>query len=358
MRLSGINGYLVDYAKPADQEVHKRSLARVKLPVQWNMQDIKKKIEALPVQLKGKTQGAIPSYNGYVLRVMKDAEADVMRIINPEEAATLGPALGMVSTSMWAIKGVPSYLDKAQIIQAMADKDHGWSGWTVRPIKTLTTDRRPTCFWMVEAATEPPVRSMLMDETVLIDIVEYKQRPPTRNPAASVWFNLKIPSRSQIRPEQNHDILAGEDRSTPSNMDVDSQGARTRGKEHSHEKAEHEPKADGSEEHKKEDVIMQPTAHQRTKRKNEGGAQEANHEESPLIQRLTKQLEEEKENSRRLQETLATMQVTLKSLQESQTSMAASLAAAQAENREAREQNNALIAKLMAGPSANSAGAN
>ena len=134
LKVSGQQGIIIDINHKPREKVQEIDFARIKM--QSKIADILKKVESFPPRLRTETRGVIPSYWGYNVRVTKQHEADIMKLRNPQEAAELGLALGMIASSEWVVKGIPSYASKAQIRTTLAQSASGWPGWTVRPRKT------------------------------------------------------------------------------------------------------------------------------------------------------------------------------------------------------------------------------
>ena len=150
------------------------------MPNDLKINDIIKKVEELPPQLRKETRGIIPSFWGDNVRVTKSFEKDIMRILNPQEAEDVGLALGMQVASEWVVRGIPSYATKAQIIKTLAQSSNGWPGWTVRPKKTLTSSsaRRGQSTWILEAANDPPLRAITLNNAVItIEMFMEKSNP-------------------------------------------------------------------------------------------------------------------------------------------------------------------------------------
>ena len=226
LKTSGKSGIIVDLTSRESDEAY--NFARIRMPSDLKMPDVIKKIEALPQNLRKETRGIIPSYWGYSVRVTRQAESEVTRILNPQEAEDLGPALGMTASSEWVVKGIPSYATKPQIIKTLAQAGNGWPGWTVRPRKTLSKQRGGSgkSTWLLEAANDPPLRAITLNNAV-ISIEMYIERP---NPALK---KILAPTRSLQReakdPENAHqksffedDISDEEDEGQEENkMEVD-----------------------------------------------------------------------------------------------------------------------------------------
>ena len=91
-------------------------------------------------------------------------------------------------------------------------------------------------------------------DVYLIDIVEYQQKPPVQNAATSVWYNLRVPNRTQEREDQGYE----EDdklESDKEKMEVDQEAENmcTRGYHRGHPRSwaeQHEQEVASQAEHK------------------------------------------------------------------------------------------------------------
>ena len=101
MSLSGREGLIIDKQSPRAgvETQQKDALAKVRLPLGLNLQDILGRIDALAPELRKATKGLVPTFKGYALRVEKHAEALITAAMNPKEAEILGPAMGLASAS-------------------------------------------------------------------------------------------------------------------------------------------------------------------------------------------------------------------------------------------------------------------
>ena len=102
----------------------------------------------------------------------KKAEAEITMHINPEEAETHAPAMGWKTNSACVIRGVPSNATGGMFIKTLARANPTWLGWTVTPRKCLTGQTSMQAMWLVDAAVEPPVRTIERSDHI-IDIEPY-----------------------------------------------------------------------------------------------------------------------------------------------------------------------------------------
>ncbi len=137
---SGRHGIIIDVtSRGRDQDLEE--LAKVKLPVEWDMAESLAKIDALPAHLKKATRGIIPGARGYTLRTTKEAEADIISNLTPDVADKLGPALRLRPTSEWIVRSIPRSATKEGIILALNSPTSRWRGLTVRPNKIVGQPR-------------------------------------------------------------------------------------------------------------------------------------------------------------------------------------------------------------------------
>ena len=123
--------------------------------------------------------------------------------MNPKEAEILGPAMGLTSKSQWVIKGVPHYATKSQIIHTLSQASvGGWPGWTIRPVKTLTTTRSGTVAWKIDAEAEPPMKTITLNN-YLITIEAYNEKPSAAKGGG-------LPPLRIVPKSYQHEISPGE----------------------------------------------------------------------------------------------------------------------------------------------------
>ncbi len=194
---SGRHGIIVDKAR-RDGDKGDQEFARVKLPSDWTAADANAKVDELPPQLKKSTRGIVPTYRGYALRTTKDKEAEIIRALLPETAVELGPALGLQTSSTWILRGVPRDANREQIIRALSVPSTTWPGWTVRPRRTLGQPRHGKVNWVVDAASEPPSRSITFNGTDCIAIDRYIENNKTP-PKAAPWFKDHKPEPEIVK---------------------------------------------------------------------------------------------------------------------------------------------------------------
>ena len=172
LALSGKEGLIIDIPRKRVGEEEEGDLAnehaRIRMPPELSAQDVLKRIEALTPALRRSCRGIIPTYKGYAVRVIKQSEAEVTRILSPGEAEIQGPSLGMEINSSWVVRGIPNHVTKSQITAAFAQQNgEGWPGWLIRPRKTLHTDKVGTTAWLVDAASELPLRAMAINRSFM-----------------------------------------------------------------------------------------------------------------------------------------------------------------------------------------------
>jgi hypothetical protein len=194
---SGRHGIIVDRVRK-DGDGMDQDFARVKLPSDWTAADANAKVDELPLHLKKATRGIVPTYRGYALRTTKDKEAEIVGTLLPETAAELGPALGLKTSSAWILRGVPKDASKEQLIRALYAPSMSWSGWTVRPRKTLGLPRFGKVNWVVDAAAEPPARSITFNDTDCIAIDRFIENSKTP-PKAAPWYRDNKPEPEIVK---------------------------------------------------------------------------------------------------------------------------------------------------------------
>ena len=175
---SGCNGAIYDLPRAA--EIEKYNYAKVKLPCDLTMQQAIAKVDELGTEVKKYTTGIVPTYKGYAVRTLKAKEAEVTNALAFELAAELGQALGMEATSKWKFRGLPNYISKGVLHAACARCTSEWPGWIIKPIKTLPTlrnERRDKVDWLVEAASNPPMKTITINSKNIACIEEYFDRP-------------------------------------------------------------------------------------------------------------------------------------------------------------------------------------
>ena len=92
--ISGKHGLIIDLARRDVKEKHEQECASMRLPEEWSIKEVLEKCKELPKQAKDVSRGIVPTRRGFAERGGKDAEGDITALINPNEAARLGPALG------------------------------------------------------------------------------------------------------------------------------------------------------------------------------------------------------------------------------------------------------------------------
>ena len=197
------------------------------MPNDHGMRQILEKIKTLPQSQRKMIRGVVPNYKGYDVRVPKTAEVEMTKALAPERAEELGAALGMAATGKWEIQGIPSHATKARIHQVLAQQVGKWTGWATRPLKTTGPPRNGKISWLVEAASAPPTRSLLVHGRDLIYISKHEEpikmtkklnpwyRVQPDGPSPSVWAN-KAPE--YMRMDADDDINQEQEKA----MEVDS----------------------------------------------------------------------------------------------------------------------------------------
>ena len=200
LSLSGKRGIIVDFAEREDKQKFDEEYVNIWLPQDWDMKKVLQKIEELPQQVKSVTRGIVPTKKGYALRTQRQHEAEITLHVNPTHAEKLGPALGASMKTSWVIKGVPSYADNGKIIKTLAQACNQWPGWVVRPKRPLTSTRGKYTTWLVEAAGQPPMETVLLNRQ-LISIEKYAEKQ-TQGAKTNTWFRIKATPRHEIVPGQ------------------------------------------------------------------------------------------------------------------------------------------------------------
>ena len=113
-------------------------------------------------------------------------EVGTTNALSPELAAELGQALGMKANSTWKVSGIPTYVSKGSLHQAFARQAYGWTGWIVRPVKTLSAPKNGKVDWIVEAASNPPKQTFTINSRDVVCIEEHFALASKR---ASAWFS-------------------------------------------------------------------------------------------------------------------------------------------------------------------------
>ncbi len=187
MARSGRHGLVVDRMDRGKDAIAE-DYAKIKLPIEWTAADAFEKIDALPSSTKKALRGLVPTYKGYALRVLKEAEAAVVREILPELAEQMGPALGIRTTSTWIIRGLPRHSTREAIIKTFAAVNAAWEGWTVVPRKQQGQPRNGRVDWLVDAAADPPRKSLTLNhDCIYVDRYFEAQRIPAK---AAPWYKL------------------------------------------------------------------------------------------------------------------------------------------------------------------------
>ena len=217
----------------------------------------------------------------------------------------------------WVIKGVPSYADDGMIIKTLAQSCNQWPGWVVRPERPLTSTRGKYTTWLVEAAGQPPMETVLLNKQ-LISIEKYAEKP-TQGARANAWFKITATPRHEIAPgqiDQEEYMDASDDISVDDNET---------------QKPDTKTKLSHTEEEKKDgrDILMQEEPEQEesspsAKRRNNvtGGPsksqpmEEKQPEENATVAFLKKMLEQKDEQMRGMQATIEALNERLGKMQE------------------------------------------
>ena len=101
----------------------------------------------------------------------------------------MDPALGLNTTSTWVLKGVPSRFDKQDVISIFANPRTGWTGWIVKPKRIISARGSTAATWIVDAAQEPPLRTVMVNQKLIL-IEKYIEKRLTSRMAP--WFNMKL----------------------------------------------------------------------------------------------------------------------------------------------------------------------
>ena len=213
---SGTHGAIIDLPGAAEMDTYK--YAKVKMPNEMTMNQVLEKVKALPQALKSQARGIVPTYKGYAVRVPQALEKEMTQILSPELASELGQALGMKATSAWKVHGIPRHVTKLQIHEVLARTANPWTGWIVKPIKTLSPSRNGKVTWLVEAASEPPRKTITINSEDVVCIERHFDKAKVSHRIAP-WFNT--PKQAEDVPKSLWDLL--EDKKEPQvyNMDVD-----------------------------------------------------------------------------------------------------------------------------------------
>ena len=214
---SGTHGAIIDL--PGAEEMSTFNYAKVKMPNDMTMSQVLEKVKALPPALRSQARGVVPTYKGYAVRVPQALEKEMTQNLSPELATELGQALGMKTSSAWKVHGIPRHVTKAQIHEVLARRTNTWAGWIVKPIKTLSSARNGKVTWLVEAASEPPKKTVTVNSEDVVCIEQHFDKTKVSHRIAP-WFNT--PKQTEDTPKSLWDPPAEEKKETPVyNMDVD-----------------------------------------------------------------------------------------------------------------------------------------
>ncbi len=191
---SGRKGLIIDRAGRAGPDAPQ--LAKIRLPSEWTMADALAKVDKLPMEIRKRTCGIVPTPKGYILRACKDAEAELTRNLNPDRAAELGNSLGLNPNSMWRISNIPRAASKADIIRTFAASGPTWAGWKLIPTRTIGQPMRGRTSWIVEAEVEPPAREAYI-QGVPVTIDRHLEQKKVSSRAAP-WMKLKAEDADEV----------------------------------------------------------------------------------------------------------------------------------------------------------------
>ncbi len=123
-------------------------------------------------------------------------EAELVKHVTPEVAVQLGLALGLRTNSSWILRNVPARATKESIIRALSRPMERWRGWTVIPRRTIGQQRNGKIDWIVDAAQDPPTRSLTVNRDCLM-IERYLEQQKTP-PKAAPWFKPRQEEMKQM----------------------------------------------------------------------------------------------------------------------------------------------------------------
>ena len=191
---SGDCGTIIDM--PGAEENKKFDYVKVKFPPNHTMRQALDKIQALPPALKAQTKGIVPTFKGYAVRVPRTAEAEITAALDPELAGVMHRALGMQHPKKWKLTGIPRHVSPGRVHSTLATQNAEWSGWIVRPIKTLGNPRDGKCDWLVEATQDPPKNILIVSQKDIVVIEKYEdmQKVPSR---LRGWEKIFVDKSSQ-----------------------------------------------------------------------------------------------------------------------------------------------------------------
>ncbi len=190
---SGEYGVLYEFADRG----RNNSWKKINLPLDWDLNDVITSIAALPVDVRPKVRGFVPTARGYAVRVNPDDEALVTTVLLPELAEQLGPSLGLRPNSAWLLKNLPRRINKQGLIQMLSTENGRWRPWHVLP-RYVVSDRNPRySAWVVDAEGPPPLRAIRARDT-FVTIERYVDEKKL-SPSMRVW--AKPVSQWDRRPE-------------------------------------------------------------------------------------------------------------------------------------------------------------
>ncbi len=203
---SGRRGMVIDRAARAAD--HAPRLAKVRLPTEWTIADAIAKLDKVSPELRKAARGFVPSARGYILRTLKHAEPDFVRLFTPELAQDLGDSLGMTPNSTWKITGVPARATKAMIIKTFATVSSAWPGWKVMPLRPVGQPTRGKANWILEAEADPPKRDVIIDKACIA--IDRHIEPKRISARAAPWFRIKPAEASKDDAQTTRSIWAEE----------------------------------------------------------------------------------------------------------------------------------------------------
>ena len=133
-------------------------------PAGLHLNEALSKLDTLDPKIRNSHFGVVPTANGLALRVSPDALAKATAHINPDHAATLGPALGLDIKAHWMIHDFPRGSSRAEIHTSLADASGTWPGWTAQVVgKPASSQIRGRMHIIVGASTPPPKVPLVID---------------------------------------------------------------------------------------------------------------------------------------------------------------------------------------------------
>ncbi len=232
---SGQSGIIVEHANRDKNDAYHK----IKMPLEASISDCNSAISSLPPQLRKKVRGLIPSARGFMVRTRPEDHVEVMKQLNPDLAAELGPALGIQPNSLWLIKGLPKRISKHDITTMLAASAGPWTGWYVIPKHVVADNPGRWSSWVVEAEEPPPAKAFKARGSYAT--IQRHVNEKAMHPAARVWAkpisHLEREGKG-MRRNPNPRTPWGADDQT--GCDVDHEGEHEDDHVHSHDDDRHE----------------------------------------------------------------------------------------------------------------------